>query len=220
MERLLSTVCLLVVLAFWPLTDLGAAEPPAEAASAPASDSGAAARPTRAAAETTRFDRIIREQASRHGVRPELVRAMIAVESSYDPRAVSPKGAQGLMQLMPATAAAFRVTDPFDPSENIRGGVAYLGRLLRRYDNDETLALAAYNAGPAAVERYGNRVPPYRETTRYIHKVHAMSRPAPPPATTLARKVIYRVETGTGTPTYTNIRPAGSARYAVVGTRR
>ena len=100
---------------------------------------------------------------------------MIAVESNFNPRAVSPKGAQGLMQLMPDAAAAFRVSNAFDPNENIRGGVAYLSRLLKRYDNDETLALAAYNAGPSAVARYGNRVPPYEETTRYIRKIRAIS---------------------------------------------
>ncbi len=145
---------------------------------------------------------------------------MIAVESNFNPRAVSPKGAQGLMQLMPDTAAAFRVSNAFDPNENIRGGVAYLSRLLKRYDNDETLALAAYNAGPSAVARYGNHVPPYEETTRYIQKIRAISASVggladPPPM-----QVIYRVDTGTGRRSYTNVRPPDSVPHSIVVTWR
>ena len=106
------------------------------------------------------FDDLIERYAAAHGLSAGLVRAVIRHESGFDPRAVSPKGAQGLMQLMPATAQALGVADPFDPEQNIRGGVSYLARLMRRYRNLEQ-ALAAYNAGPASVDRYGD-VPPYR----------------------------------------------------------
>jgi len=117
------------------------------------------------------YDPLIRQHASQHGIRPELVRAVIQVESAFNPRAVSPKGAMGLMQLMPATARRFGVIDPFNPAENIRAGVSYLRQLLERYDQDEQLALAAYNAGPAAVDKYGSKVPPYKETQNYVLKI-------------------------------------------------
>ena len=116
---------------------------------------------------------IISREAARQDVRPELVRAVIRVESAFDPRARSPKGAMGLMQLMPATAADLHVRDPYDPAQNIRGGVAYLRRLLDRFDDNEELALAAYNAGPEAVARHGNQVPPFRETENYLDRVRS-----------------------------------------------
>lgn len=117
------------------------------------------------------FDPIIDEHATHHGVDADLVRAVIQVESAFNPHAVSPKGAMGLMQLMPATAAEFGVGNPFDPAENIGGGVRYLKRLLARYDDKVELALAAYNAGPGAVDRYGQKVPPYRETRDYVQRI-------------------------------------------------
>ena len=117
------------------------------------------------------FEPLIRQHASQRGVRPELVRAVIQVESAFNPRAVSPKGAMGLMQLMPATAKQFGVVDPFNPAENIRAGVSYLRQLLDRYNHDERLALAAYNAGPGAVDKYGSKVPPYKETQNYVMKI-------------------------------------------------
>jgi len=122
-----------------------------------------------------RYDALIVDHANRNNVRPDLVRAVIQVESAYNSTAVSPKGAMGLMQLMPATAREFNVGNPFDPRENIRAGVAYLRRLLDRYNNNEELALAAYNAGPGAVDRYGEQVPPYRETRNYVSKVREIS---------------------------------------------
>ena len=130
---------------------------------------------TRAAQPVTgqSLDAIILREATRHAVRPELVRAVIQVESGFNPRARSQKGAVGLMQLMPTTAAGLHVTDPYDPAQNIRDGVAYLRRLLDRYDDNEELALAAYNAGPEAVARHGNQVPPFRETRNYLDRVRS-----------------------------------------------
>jgi hypothetical protein len=167
------------------------------------------------------FDDLIDRHARRHSVRPDLVRAVIAVESAFNPRARSHKGAMGLMQLMPATARRFDVDRPYDPEQNIGAGVAYLRELLDRYQGDETLALAAYNAGPGAVERHGLRVPPYRETRDYVQKVKgrtgqlASRRPL--------RPVFYRVvETveGREVPRYTNVRPADGTPYEVVSSGR
>jgi transglycosylase-like protein with SLT domain len=108
--------------------------------------------------------------AYRHGLDPALVSAVVAVESGFEPQAVSPKGAQGLMQLMPRTAREMGVADPFDPAANLDGGSRYLSSLVARYDGDLTRALAAYNAGMGAVARHGG-VPPYAETRRYVRKV-------------------------------------------------
>src|SRR5687767_15719534 len=121
------------------------------------------------AANASRFESIVQQHASRQALRPELVRAVIQVESGFDPRATSPKGAMGLMQLMPDTARSLGVVDAYDPEENIRGGTAYLRQLLNKYGSEQ-LALAAYNAGPGAVDRYDG-VPPYRETKHYVRKV-------------------------------------------------
>jgi len=115
------------------------------------------------------------DMAHRHRIDADLVAAVIAVESGFQPTAVSPKGAIGLMQLMPSTAAALGVVNPFDPHQNIDGGVRHLRALLTRYRGDRRLALAAYNAGVAAVELHGG-VPPFSETRAYVRKVLARCR--------------------------------------------
>jgi soluble lytic murein transglycosylase-like protein len=133
---------------------------------------GAVFRTTRPlSGRAARFQSLIEEHSTLNSVSADLVRAVIQAESAFNPLALSPKGAMGLMQLMPATAAEFRVLDPYDPAENIRGGVAYLRQLLDRYDGRVELALAAYNAGPTAVKKYGETVPPYRETRAYVARI-------------------------------------------------
>jgi soluble lytic murein transglycosylase-like protein len=117
------------------------------------------------------YENLIVQHAQLNGLRADLVRAVVQVESGFNPYAHSPKGAKGLMQLMPATAREFGVTNPYNPVENVRAGTAYLRQLLDRYDNNEELALAAYNAGPNAVDKYGETVPPYRETRNYVQKI-------------------------------------------------
>lgn len=118
-----------------------------------------------------RFDSYIKEAAQKYEVDTDLIHAIISVESSYDPDAVSPKGAIGLMQLMPQTAKNYGVHDIFSVKENIEGGTRYLKHLLRRYDGNIELSVAAYNAGEAAVDKY-NGVPPYKETRRYVEKIY------------------------------------------------
>lgn len=116
------------------------------------------------------YDCHIKDVSERYGLDECLVKALIEAESRFDNVAVSSKGAMGLMQLMPGTARDMGVLNPFDPRENIEGGVRYLKYLLKKFDNDVTLALAAYNAGPEVVKRYGG-VPPYEETRAYLERV-------------------------------------------------
>jgi soluble lytic murein transglycosylase-like protein len=136
---------------------------PVTAAVAPASEGG----------DAVTFTREIESTAARYGVDRRLVEAVIRVESAGNPRAVSPKGALGLMQLMPSRAAALGVAQPFDPAANLDGGVRHLRDLLGRYAGNLQLALAAYNAGEEAVRVHGG-VPPYRETREYVRKVLAL----------------------------------------------
>jgi hypothetical protein len=116
------------------------------------------------------IEKLISETAQRHGVDPNLVRQVVQAESNFNPKAVSSAGAMGLMQLMPATAQTYGVTDPFNPAQNLDGGVRFLKGLLERFDGNTALALAGYNAGPGAVEKY-NGIPPYRETQNYVQKI-------------------------------------------------
>jgi len=117
----------------------------------------------------------VQQTALAHGLDPDLIDLVIRMESGYNPRAVSPKGARGVMQLLPSTAKAYGVNDIFNPRENIRGGVRYLRDLMGRFGSDVRLALAAYNAGPEAVTRHGG-VPPYDETRDYVSTILAAYR--------------------------------------------
>ena len=157
-----------------------------------------------------RYESLVQEHASRHSLRPELVRAVIQVESGFNPMARSPKGAMGLMQLMPRTAAELGVRNPYDPADNIRGGCAYLRRLIDRYDGSEELALAAYNAGAEAVDRHGKTIPPYRETRDYVRKVGA-ARSTGEASASLSKRLVYKtfeIIDGRAVPRYSSNKPA------------
>ncbi len=119
---------------------------------------------------TTAGDRTVEQIAAEHALSADLVRSIIKVESNYNPKAISPKGARGLMQLVPSTARRFGVSNAFDAVDNVEGGARYLRYLLNLYDGNYPLTLAAYNAGERAVARYGG-VPPYRETQNYVVQV-------------------------------------------------
>lgn len=117
------------------------------------------------------YEHLVLEAAAANDLEPELLRAVISVESAFNPRAVSRTGARGLMQLMPQTARRYGVRDSFDPKQNIHGGARYLRFLVDRFENNLELVVAAYNAGENAVERYGRSIPPYRETRQYVPRV-------------------------------------------------
>jgi len=178
-----------------------------------------AVRATRyvAATRINAYDDLILEHSRTQGVRPDLVRAVMQVESAFNPYARSPKGALGLMQLMPATIRQYGVRNAFDPADNVRAGVAYLRELLDRYENNEELALAAYNAGPGAVDKHGRSVPPYRETKNYVAQINTIaSRPI-----AMRGNSIYRVTDtidGREVVRYTDRRPA-TGGYEIVNGR-
>ena len=189
---------------------------PVAAASAPRSDQTPAPRYV-TLQRSRAYDDLILENARLNGVRADLVRAVVQVESAFNPNATSPKGAMGLMQLMPQTAKQYGVKNAYNPSENVRAGVAYLRQLLNRYENNETLALAAYNAGPGAVDKYDESIPPYRETQNYVAKINQMA------GSPIQRRggVIYRtteVVGGKVLTRYTDQKPASGA-YEALGTR-
>jgi soluble lytic murein transglycosylase-like protein len=128
--------------------------------------------PEAAAPPPDNLESLARDIARRYEMDEKLIAAVVRAESGFDPLAVSRVGAMGLMQLMPATAADMQVADPFDPEQNLDGGVRYLKWMMSRFEGRVDLALAAYNAGPTAVERYGG-IPPYRETRNYVSRVMA-----------------------------------------------
>ena len=143
--------------------------PIAQEARAETAQAESTAATTEPEAEMT-IDEHIKEVADRHGVRADLVAAVIEAESEFNPRAVSRRGARGLMQLMPKTAATLGVDDPFDPKANIEAGVKHLRAMMDRFDNNIPLALAAYNAGEVAVIKHRG-IPPYRETRAYVKRI-------------------------------------------------
>jgi soluble lytic murein transglycosylase len=181
-------------------------------------------------ANNRRYDLFIQEASSLHGVDQGLVRAVIQVESEFDARAVSRAGARGLMQIMPATAERFGVADPFDPRQNILGGVKYLRKLLNMFDGDVSLAVAGYNAGEHAVQRH-NGVPPYKETQGYVRKILSLlggaqerppsasaSRVAAATAEPVQKKpgVIYKWRDSQGRMFLSDTPPPGATPYVVV----
>ena len=180
-------------------------------------------RATRAVATRrwSAYEDLITEHSRAYGVRADLVRAVMQVESAFNPYARSPKGALGLMQLMPATIRQYGVRNPFDPADNVRAGVAYLRELLDRYHDNEELALAAYNAGPGAVDKHGQSVPPYRETRNYVAQVNQIAGRKVEVRKT-GSSIIYKVtETtidGREIVRYTDRKPA-DGDFAVVGGR-
>lgn len=159
---------------------------------------------------TTNYHSIVHEKASKYNLDPLLVKAVIKTESNWNERAVSRKGAMGLMQLMPSTASEMNVRNPFNPEENIEGGVRYLRHLLERFNGDLTLALAAYNAGPKWVEKFGF-IPPITETKQYVNKVLSLyngrsTHPLTAPDTEKEKRSepIYKITLKDGTVLFTN----------------
>ena len=186
-----------------PTTDYKVTGPPSYVTTRPAEDEDVS---------EDRYEPLIQEHATRRALRPEHVRAVIQVESGFNPRALSPKGAMGLMQLMPATARSLGVNNPWDPAQNIRGGTDYLRQLLDEYDGNEELALAAYNAGAGAVAKYGRRIPPYRETRDYVRKVGAAAGEGP--VASRKKLIIYKtieVLDGRAVPRYSSERPTSGS---------
>ena len=164
-----------------------------------------------------RYEPLVIEHANKHSLRPELVRAVIQVESGYNSRALSPKGAMGLMQLMPETARLLGVRYPYDPEDNIRGGTRYLRLLLDKYHGNEELALAAYNAGSGAVDRHGQRIPPFKETRDYVRKVGSA---AGDTSAGSRRKILIfktlEILEGRAVPRYSTERPSAGS-YEIIG---
>src|SRR5436309_9741763 len=166
-----------------------------------------------AIAQIVEIEAHIRDVAVRYDIPPILVAAIVEAESEFNPRAVSRRGAQGLMQLMPGTASSLQVSDSFDPYENIEGGVRHLRRLMDRYRGNLPLVLAAYNAGEQAVMVYGG-VPPYRETRRYVNRIlRRIGRPdlVPPPRVSHVHATVIPVATTRIDPTFALLSPPSLA---------
>jgi transglycosylase-like protein with SLT domain/uncharacterized protein DUF4124 len=164
------------------------------------------------------FAHVIRAAAERYGVDTRLVEAVVQAESAGNPTAVSPKGARGLMQLMPERAALLGVRDSFDPHQNVDGGVRHLRDLLQNFGGDVTLALAAYNAGEGAVRSYGG-IPPFAETREYVRRVRSLYDGGSPLASkavvlVTAPQRIYRSVADDGTLTFTNVPPRATTPSA------
>ena len=160
---------------------------------------------------TVDYSTIVHEKAALYDLDPSLIKAVITTESNWNSRAISSKGAMGLMQLMPMTATDMRVHNPFDPEQNIEGGARYLKYLLERFHGDLTLALAAYNAGPTTVEKCGYAIPPINETQNYVRKVLSLYNGGttdtfPGSSTQKGKKaeLIYKVVLEDGTVLFTN----------------
>lgn len=159
------------------------------------------------AATTLPYSPIIYRVANAYQLSPELIKAIVKVESNYNHRAVSPKGAQGLMQLMPATAKRFGVDDSFDPEQNITGGAKFLRYLFNEFgENNLDLVLAGYNAGENAVRKHGNAIPPYAETKQYVRLVKSHYLPHAQYVVTASKK-IYKYVDKNGVIAFTNIAP-------------
>ncbi len=150
---------------------------------------------------TADYHQIVDNKSAKYNVEPSLVKAVIKTESNWDAAVVSQKGAMGLMQLMPSTANDMDVRNPFDPEENIEGGIRYLRYLLNKFDGDLTLALAAYNAGPKTVEKFGS-IPPIPETQQYVKQVLSIYKNGSKSGS--APTIIYKVIYDNGTILYTN----------------
>lgn len=135
-----------------------------------AASSSAATTATSSSSVTGNFSDLINQASQKYGVSAGLIQSIIKAESNFNPNATSSAGAQGLMQLMPGTARGLGVTNSLDPAQNIEGGTKFLSQLLNHYDGNVRLAVAAYNAGPGAVDKYGG-VPPYQETQTYVNRV-------------------------------------------------
>jgi soluble lytic murein transglycosylase-like protein len=174
-------------------------------AAAPAWANGAAKATSGSEASSPDLRRLVKEISLEHGVDPKLVDSLVRVESAYDPKAVSRRGAMGLMQLMPQTAKRLRVANPFDPESNIRGGVREFARLIERYSGNLQLALAAYNAGEGAVARYRG-IPPYSETRNYVSKIMTLYTGRPYRVPGIRRSIPVRMtQDDNGTLVITNV---------------
>jgi soluble lytic murein transglycosylase-like protein len=196
----------------------GASAPTVPSYTVPKADSVRATR-SAVASRARAFDDLISEHSRNQGVRADLVRAVMQVESGFNPYARSPKGAMGLMQLMPATAKLYGVQDAFNPNENVRAGVAYLRGLLDRYQNDEELALAAYNAGPGAVDKHGQTVPPYRETQSYVAQINRIAARPIEVRENALYKVTGRTADGREVTLYTDKKPSTGTFQVVAAPR-